>query len=81
MSKRDKTLEYYLSLPYTIEIIPDIEDGGYVARIKELRGCMTQADTWEELDVMILEAKTGWLEVALEYDHPIPEPTGVFANS
>ena len=80
MSKR-KTLEYYLSLPYTIEIIPDVEDGRYIARVKELRGCRTQADTWEELDAMIQEAKTGWLEVALEYDHPIPEPTGVFANS
>jgi antitoxin HicB len=80
MSKQ-KTLEYYLSLPYTIEIIPDIEDGGYVARVKELRGCMTHADTWDELDHLIQEAKEGWLEVALEYGHPIPEPTGVFANS
>lgn len=76
-----KTLEYYLSLPYTIEIIPDTEDGGYVARIKELRGCITQADSWEELDMMIREAQEGWLEVALEYGHPIPEPTGEFANS
>ncbi len=77
----NKTLDYYLSLPYTIEIIPDIDDGGYVARIKELRGCMTQADTWEELIQMIEEAKEGWLEVVLEHGHPIPEPAGVFANS
>lgn len=74
-----KTLDYYLALPYTIEIIPDREEGGYVARIKELRGCITQADTWEELLVMIEEAKEGWLEVALEYGHPIPEPVGAFA--
>jgi antitoxin HicB len=39
-----KTLEYYLALPYTIEIIPDVEDGGYVARVKELRGCVTGGD-------------------------------------
>lgn len=77
----NKTLEYYLSLPYTIEIIPDAESGGYVARVKELRGCMTQADTWNELLAMIQEAKEGWLEVALEYGHPIPEPTGSFASS
>jgi antitoxin HicB len=76
-----KPLEYYLSLPYTIEIIPDTEDGGYVARIKELQGCMTQADSWEELIQMIEEAKEGWLEVALEYNHPIPEPSGAFANT
>jgi antitoxin HicB len=76
----NKTLDYYLSLPYTIEIIPNTEDGGYVARVKELRGCMTQAETWEELQAMIEEAKEGWLEVALESGHPIPDPTGAFAN-
>jgi antitoxin HicB len=80
MSK-SKTLKYYLSLPYTIEIIPDTEDGGYVARIKELRGCLTQADKWEELQLMIQEAKEGWLETALESGHVIPEPAGEFANS
>lgn len=76
----EKTHEYYLGLPYTIEIIPDVEDGGYVARVKELRGCITQAETWEELNAMIEEAKTGWLEVALEYGHPIPEPAGEFTS-
>jgi antitoxin HicB len=74
-----KPLEYYLALPYTIEIIPDMDEGGYVARVKELRGCITQAETWDELHEMIEEAKEGWLEVALEYGHPIPEPTGAFA--
>ena len=74
-----KALAYYLSLPYTIEIIPDVEEGGYVACIKELPGCLTQADTWEELIRMIDEAKEGWLEVALEYGHPIPEPLGEFS--
>ncbi|MBZ0289630.1 MAG: type II toxin-antitoxin system HicB family antitoxin [Anaerolineae bacterium] len=77
----NKTLEHYLSLPYTIEIIPDTESGGYVARVKELRGCITQADTWDDLLKMIDEAKEGWLEVALEYGHPIPEPIGSFASA
>jgi antitoxin HicB len=80
MIMAEKTLGYYLSLPYTIESIPDVEEGGYVARVKELRGCVTQAETWDELLLMIQEAKEGWLEVALEYGHPIPEPTGEFAN-
>jgi len=70
----EKTLEYYLSLPYTIEVFPDQEEGGFVARIKELRGCMTQAETWDELFHMIQEAKEGWLESALEHGHAIPEP-------
>jgi antitoxin HicB len=76
----NKSLEYYLALPYTIEIIPDVDSGGYVARVKELPGCITQAETWDELQAMIQEAKEGWLEVALEYGHAIPEPTGEFAN-
>ncbi len=76
----NKTLEYYLSFPYTIEIIPDTEAGGFVTRVKVLRGGVTQAKTWDDRLLMIQEAKDGWLKVALEYGHPIPEPTGEFAN-
>lgn len=74
-----KSLDYYLALPYTIEIIPDEDDGGYVARVRELPGCLTQADTWEELHLMIEDAKRGWLESAIEHDDNIPEPLGVFS--
>ena len=70
----NKTIDYYLTLPYTIELIPDIEDGGWVIKVKELPGCMTQADSWDEVLPMIEEAKHLWLEVALEYGHRIPEP-------
>jgi antitoxin HicB len=72
------TLDHYLAIPYTIEIIPDEEDGGYVARVQELPGCLTQADSWEELSHMIEDAKRLWLESALEHGEPIPEPIGVF---
>ncbi len=68
----NKTLECYLSLPCTIEIIPDTEEGGYVARVKEMCGCMTQAETWDDLLLMIQKAKQGWLKVALKYGHPMP---------
>jgi hypothetical protein len=40
-------LEDYLSLPYTIEIIPD--DGAWFAQIKELPGCMTEVDAWNDI--------------------------------
>ena len=68
----NKDLEYYLRLPYTIEIIPDEDDGGYVARIRELPGCLTQADTWEELHEMVEDAKRLWLESALAHGDAIP---------
>ena len=38
-----KDLKYFLSLPYRIELIPD--DGGIVARIPDLPGCMSSGDT------------------------------------
>ena len=76
----NKSIDYFLSLPYTIQIIPDVKKGGYVARIRELPGCLTQADTWEELLEMIGDAKRLWLASALEAGDPIPEPTGKFAK-
>lgn len=70
-----KTLNEYLQLPYTIEIIPD--DGAWFVRIKELPGCMTEVDTWEEVLPAIEDAKHLWLELALERGRPIPEPVGI----
>jgi antitoxin HicB len=77
MTMNKKTLDYYMALPYTIEITPDREDGGWFVEIKELEGCMTQADTWDEILPMIEEAKQLWLEVSLEHGDPIPEPEKV----
>ena len=69
----DKNVEYYMGLPYTIELIPDKEAGWFV-RVKELRGCMSQGDTAQEALEMIQDAQRGWLEVAIEDGIPIPEP-------
>jgi len=69
-----KDLEYYLKLPYTMEIVP-YKDGGFFARIKELEGCMTEADTLEEVLELLEDAKRAWIETALEegLDIPLPE--------
>lgn len=75
----NKTLDYYLALPYTIEVVPDMEEGGWVMRVKELPGCLSQADRWEDVLPMIEEAKRLWLEVALEHGHTIPEPKPMLA--
>ena len=68
-------LGHYLSLPYTIEVI--LDDGAWFVRVKELSGCMTEVDSWEEILPAIEEAKFLWLELALERGRPIPEPQGV----
>jgi antitoxin HicB len=68
-----KPIEYYLSLPYPIELIPD-EDGYWFAQIPLLPGCMTQGENREEALRMLDEAKEIWLEQQLLHNQPIPEP-------
>lgn len=41
-------------------------DGGYWAKVPALPGCVTEADTREELMSNLREAIEGWLEVAGE---------------
>ena len=68
-----KTMEEYLALPYTIEMIQQSNASWFVG-IKELPGCMSQGDTPEEAVAMIHDAMRAWIEVALEDGIPIPEP-------
>lgn len=69
-----KDLDYYMRLPYKIEIIPDEESETLTAVIPDLKGCMAFGDTIEEAYEMITEAKRLWLETALEKGWSIPEP-------
>lgn len=69
----EKTLTYYLSLPYTIMLTPT-EDGNWLAEIPDLPGCFTYGPTQEDALTMLEEAKEAWLSVALESGDPIPEP-------
>lgn len=69
----NKTVDDYLNLPYTRELIPEPE-GGWFVRIKELPGCMSQGETPAEALEMIADALRGWLETALDLGTPIPEP-------
>jgi predicted RNase H-like HicB family nuclease len=70
---KQKNLEYYLSLPYPIELIPD-EDGYWFARIPLLKGCMTNGINRMDALEMIDDAKRLWLETALSLGMTIPEP-------
>lgn len=69
-----KTLEYYLALPYKLEIIPDMDEGGYVASYPDLPGCLTIGDTMQEVIKNAEDAKTAWLEAAIEDGIAINEP-------
>lgn len=69
----NKSVEYYLGLPYTIELQQDAEEGWFV-RVKELPGCMSQADTADDALACIREVMPLWIESALESGYQIPEP-------
>jgi predicted RNase H-like HicB family nuclease len=64
-----------LNLQYPVTLYPDPE-GGYVAQIKDLPGCLTQGETLEETMTNINEARELWIETASEADDDIPLPIG-----
>ncbi|MDX2241911.1 MAG: type II toxin-antitoxin system HicB family antitoxin [Leptolyngbyaceae cyanobacterium bins.302] len=70
-----KPLNYYLGLSYPITLYPDMEEGGYVAEIKDLPGCLTQGDTLEEAVENINEARELWIETTYESGREIPLPS------
>lgn len=70
-----KDLNYYLNLPYRVEVIPDEEEGGYAFRIPELPGCITTANTLEEGFRLLDDAKKVWISTCLEDGISVPEPS------
>jgi antitoxin HicB len=68
-----KNISFYLTLPYSIQIQAEAE-GGYFARVEELKGCMTQGESLEEVARNIQDAMKAWLTTALDRGIAIPEP-------
>jgi len=73
MRKTAESVEYYMKLPYKIELIP-YPEGGFFARVKELEGCMTEGDSLEEVMELLEDAKRAWIEAALEAGIEVPLP-------
>jgi predicted RNase H-like HicB family nuclease len=69
-----KSLEYYMSLPYRLEIVPDPYEGGYAIQYPDLPGCITTGETIEEALENAEDAKKAWLTAALEDGIRINEP-------
>ena len=69
----NKSLDYYMSLPYTIQLTPDI-DGYWFAEIPLLDGCITNGESQADALLMIEDAKRAWLTTALEIGLAVPEP-------
>ena len=69
-----KNLDYYMNLPYRIELIPDVDEGGYGVLIPDLPGCISVGNTVDEAIANIEDAKKEWISAALEDGIYIPEP-------
>lgn len=63
-----------MDLPYRLEILPDPDEGGYVARYPDLPGCITVGCSMEEAAKNAEDAKKEWLTAALESGVEIAEP-------
>lgn len=65
----------YLALEYPFSVIAD-PDGGYVVEFPDLLGCVTQAETLDEVVPMARDAFEIWMESAYEQeDLEIPPPS------
>ena len=72
-----KTIEYYMNLPYRIEILPDPDEGGYIARYPDLPGCITSGNTMNEALANAEDARQSWISAAIEDGIRIPEPDSI----
>ena len=52
-----KTIDEYMKLPYTVELIPDADEGGFTVSIPALPGCLSVGETAEEAYRNIEDAK------------------------
>lgn len=82
--KATRTLDEYMTLPYVITLVHDVDDegnAGWVAEVAELPGCISQGATPEEAVVRVHDAMLGWLSVALEDGRDIPAPRESHSHS
>ena len=75
-----KTIEEYMALPYRMEIVPDLDEGGFVASYPDLPGCITCGEIFEAVVKNAEEAKRVWLTAALEDGITIREPDAAEAD-
>ena len=69
-----KTIEYYMTLPYRMELVADGEEGGYVVSFPDLKGCISSGETLERAVENANDAKREWITAAFEDGLAIPEP-------
>jgi predicted RNase H-like HicB family nuclease len=70
-----------MKLEYAVHIerLADRGGGGYLARVPDLPGCMSDGETPEEALKNVQEAITSWIDAAQEWKMDIPHPSSHWA--
>ena len=61
-------------LKYHLDIYWSETDNAFIAAVPELPGCMADGATYEEVVKNVQVIIQEWIEVAAEFDRPIPSP-------
>jgi antitoxin HicB len=69
-----RALEDYLAMQYPFQVIAD-PDGGYVVVFPDLPGCMTQAETIDEVSAMADDARRSWISAVYQDGEEVPLPS------
>lgn len=73
MSRR-RPLKFFLNLEYPFRVDAD-PDGGWVIHFPDLPGCLSQADSPDEIGTMAEEARQLWIETEYAAGQDIPMPS------
>jgi antitoxin HicB len=71
-----------IRLEYTVVIEPlsDEDGGGFLARVPELQGCMSDGETPQEAISNVVDAIEAWKEAARDLGRDIPLPSPASAG-
>lgn len=64
---------------YPIVIYP-CEEGGFVAEVPALKGCLAQGETLEETLEELITVRTLWLETAEKHGQELPDLVNAIAR-
>ena len=65
--------DYYVDL----RVIPSEDGGGFLGRVLDLPGCMSDGATIEELEANVADAIDCWIAAARREGRPVPAPAEV----
>src|SRR5271168_4261113 len=69
-----KELQHFQKQPYRMNLNFDEESSAWIVRFPDLPGCIAHGATAQEALAEGAEAKSLWIETALEGNHSIPPP-------